>query len=300
MKILFVGCGDIGIRVTRAIPDSELRLSCQIQAMRRNPSALPVGIDSIKGDLCNSSDLLAVLDRSNIDVIIVTLTADSMSDQGYLDSYVAGAKALKMAATSTKNPPSLVIWISSSGVYGQTDGEWVDELSEVAPRSFRGKRLVQAEQLVSSLSTSRTVDPNSSIKSTVIRFSGIYGPGRNRLVNQIRQGNIAPIEPVAWTNRIHSEDCAGVIVHLLEQYSQGKSLGGLYLATDDEPSSAHETQSWLAEELELYFSVKGKGKNNKQAGILSNRRCSNKLLKKSGYKFLFPTFREGYSSLLKE
>ena len=300
MKILFVGCGDIGIRVTRAIPDSELRFNCQIQAMRRNPSALPVGIDAIKGDLCNSNDLLAVLDKSNIDVIIVTLTADDMSDQGYLDSYVAGAKALKIAVTSTIHPPSLVIWISSTGVYGQTGGEWVDELSEVAPRSFRGKRLVQAEQLVSSLSKSRAVDPNSSIKSTVIRFSGIYGPGRNRLINQIRQGNIAPKDPVAWTNRIHSEDCAGVIVHLLEQHSQGKPLGSLYLATDDEPASAHKMQNWLAGELELNFSAKDKDKKNKQTGIFSNRRCSNKLLKKSGYKFLFPTFREGYRLLLKE
>ena len=170
----------------------------------------------------------------------------------------------------------------------------------MAPRSFRGKRLVQAEQLVSSLSKSRAVDPNSSIKSTVIRFSGIYGPGRNRLINQIRQGNIAPKDPVAWTNRIHSEDCAGVIVHLLEQHSQGKPLGSLYLATDDEPASAHKMQNWLAGELELNFSAKDKDKKNKQTGIFSNRRCSNKLLKKSGYKFLFPTFREGYRLLLKE
>ena len=122
MKILFIGCGDIGLRAIRALPSGSLEFAWQAQAMRRNPLALPADIDAIRGDLCNTGDLLAVLDKSSVDAIVITLTPDHMSDQGYLDSYVAGARALKLALSKTENPPRLVVWASRSGVYSHTNG----------------------------------------------------------------------------------------------------------------------------------------------------------------------------------
>lgn len=299
MKILFIGCGDIGLRAIRALPSGSLKFAWQAQAMRRNPLALPADIDAIRGDLCNTGDLLAVLDKSNVDAIVITLTPDHMSDQGYLDSYVAGARALKLALSKTENPPRLVVWASSSGVYSQTNGEWVDELSEVIPISFRGKRLLEAEKIIGSLSTEPLLCNGRPIKPLVVRFSGIYGPGRNRLIHQIKQGKIAAKEPTVWTNRIHSEDCARVIVHLLTRYAQNKPLESLYLATDDEPVSAHEMQHWLAKQMGVCILGDSDNKKNRQSAGLSNRRCSNKLLTKTGYKLAFPSFREGYLSLLK-
>jgi nucleoside-diphosphate-sugar epimerase len=298
LKILFIGCGDIGLRAIRALPSGSQGLAWHAQAMRRNPLALPADIDAIRGDLCNTEDLLAALDKSNVDAIVTTLTPDHMSDQGYLDSYVAGARALKLALSKTENPPRLIVWVSSSGVYSQANGEWVDELSEVIPTSFRGKRLLEAEKIIGSLSTESLLGNRRSIKPVVVRFSGIYGPGRNRLIHQIKQGKIAAKEPAVWTNRIHSEDCARVIVHLLKRYAQKKSLESLYLATDDKPASAHEMQHWLAKQMGVCILGDSDDKKNRQSAGLSNRRCSNKLLLKTGYKFAFPTFREGYRSLL--
>ena len=133
----------------------------------------------------------------------------------------------------------------------------------------------------------------------MVRFSGIYGPGRNRLIHQIKQGKIAAKEPTVWTNRIHSEDCARVIVHLLKRYAQNKPLESLYLATDDEPVSAHEMQHWLAKQMGVCIVGDSDDKKNRQSAGLSNRRCSNKLLTKTGYQLAVPSFREGYLSLLK-
>lgn len=297
MKVLFAGCGDIGVRAIRMLPNSSLKKVYQALAMRRNTSVLPANIETIKGDLCNRKDFLNILDTSHIDAIVVTLTPDHMSDQGYLDSYVTGARALKFAFRKTTHTPRLVIWISSSGVYGQTNGEWVDEISEVSPKSYRGRRLLEAEQIVRSLSDDMMSYEKHSVKSVVIRFSGIYGPGRGRLLSKIKQGIVAPKEPRYWTNRIHSEDCAGIIIHFLELYAQSKHLANLYLATDDEPMSAHEVQSWLAKEMKVSFSENDNEKNEK-LNTVANRRCSNKLLKQSGYRFIFPNFREGYRPLL--
>ena len=297
MKVLFAGCGDIGVRAIRMLSNSSIKNLYQALAMRRNTKVLPENIDMIKGDLCNREDLLNILDTSHIDVIVVTLTPDHMSDQGYLNSYVAGARALKFAFKKTTHTPRLIIWISSSGVYGQTNGEWVDEISEVSPQSYRGKRLLEAEQIIQSLSDEMLLHEKGSIKTVVIRFSGIYGPGRGRLLSKIKQGVIAPKEPRYWTNRIHSEDCAGIIIHFLELYAQTKHLANLYLATDDEPTPAHEVQSWLAKEMKVDF-LENHNKQNDKLNTVANRRCSNKLLKKSGYRFIFPNFREGYRFLL--
>ncbi len=282
MKVLFIGCGDIGVRTIQALTCSQVSSNWQALAMRRHPEQLPRGICAVAGDLRDVETLSGLLASACFDVLVISLTADQISDDGYRDSYVAGAQALQSAITQSGQLPGLVIWVSSTGVYGQDDGEWVDELSETAPVSFRGRRLLEAEQLIGGL----------PVPTVVVRFSGIYGPGRGRLVNQVRQGVIAPQNPTHWTNRIHSEDCAGVLAHLLDRFYQGAPIEDLYLATDNQSASAHEVQHWLADRLGI---EPQEGSETRRAG---NRRCSNLRLKESGYTFLYPTYREGYGALL--
>ena len=299
MKVLFAGCGDIGVRTIRMLSDNGLNDHWQTLAMRRKPSALPSDIEVIKGDLCDNKNFLSILDNSNVDVIVVTLTPDSMSDQGYLDSYVTGANVLKSTLKKTSYRPQLIIWISSTGVYSQSCGEWVDESSVASAKSYRGKRLLEAENLVKSISEELIMDNSILMKSVIVRFSGIYGPGRGRLLNHIKEGNIAPKYPISWTNRIHVVDCAGIITHILELYVQKKHISNLYIGTDNQPVSAYEIQSWLAKHMR----VKTKENNEIVKNIDNknvNRRCSNKLIKDSGYNFIFPNFKKGYTPLLSE
>ncbi len=290
LKVLFAGCGDIGLRTIRRLESHQEASVWQTLAMRRHIGVLPSNVDAVEGDLRDTAGLVRLLDRSRIDAVVITLTPDHMSDDGYRDSYVTAAQAVKSAIAQTTQPPSLVVWISSSGVYGQSGGEWVDELTETSPTSFRGKRLLEAEKIIDEL----------PITSVVVRFSGIYGPGRSRLINQVRRGSIVSSDPVHWTNRIHSEDCAGVIAHVLNRYCQGQSLEALYLATDNEPVPAYDIQSWLAGQLGVDVGTKLGVQEVQPVSRPGNRRCSNRRLRDSGYPFLFPTFREGYQAVLGE
>jgi nucleoside-diphosphate-sugar epimerase len=267
--------------------------------MRRKASVLPSDIEAIQGDLCDSENFLSILDNSNVDVIVVTLTPDSMSDQGYLDSYVNGANVLKSTIKKLSYRPQLIIWVSSTGVYGQSCGEWVDESSVASSKSYRGKRLLEAENLVKSISKELVTNNSTLIKSVVVRFSGIYGPGRGRLLNQIKKGNIASKHPVSWTNRIHVVDCAGIIIHIIDLYSQKKDISNLYIGTDNQPVPAYEIQRWLANHMRVKIEENNeipKNIDNKNV----NRRCNNKLIKDSGYNFIFPDFKKGYTPLLLE
>ena len=290
LKVLFAGCGDIGLRTIRRLQSHQETFVWQALAMRRHIGGLPSDVEAVAGDFRDADGLVRLLDSSRIDALVITLTPDHMSDGGYRDSYVAGAQAVQLAIAQTTQPPSLVVWVSSSGVYGQSSGEWVDELTETSPTSFRGKRLLEAEKIIDDL----------PIASVVVRFSGIYGPGRSGLINQVRRGSIVSSEPVHWTNRVHSEDCAGIIAHLLDRYCRGESLEALYLATDNEPVPAYEIQSWLAGQLGVDVGADSSGQEAQAAPRPGNRRCSNRRLRDSGYQFLFPTFREGYQAVLGE
>ena len=282
LKVLFIGCGDIGIRTIHRLGCSHSDLVWKALAMRRHPAELPPDINSVAVDLRDTTMLSELLASNCFDAIVVTLTADQMTDQGYADTYVTGAQSLQLALEQSGASPGLIIWVSSTGVYHQSSGEWVDESTAINPSSFRGKRLLEAEQVIQQLSAN----------SVVVRFSGIYGPGRSRLVNQVRQGIIAAAAPEHWSNRIHSEDCAGVLAHLLNRCGQGAVLEPLYLATDNEPVPAHKMQSWLAERLEV---EPLESSETRQTG---NRRCSNQQLRTSGYLFRYPTYKEGYGALL--
>lgn len=301
LKVLFAGCGDIGLRAIRRLQRSHTSPVWKTQAMRRHPEGLPSDIDAVEGDLRDVHRLVSLLDSAHVDALVITLTPEKISDDGYRDAYVVAAQAVVSAMTKTTHPPQLVMWVSSSGVYGQSDGEWVDELSEANPASFRGKRLLEAEKIIGCLST-KCLSGNSlptdsvMVRSVVVRFSGIYGPGRSGLINQVKRGGITSELPAHWTNRIHSEDCAGIIAHVLNQFCRGESLEALYLATDNEPVPAYEIQRWLAARLGVGYG----GQEAQQASRPGSRRCSNQRLRESGYQFLYPTFREGYQALLGE
>lgn len=293
LKVLFAGCGDIGIRTISRLQNLGSDNTWKTLGMRRDLAKLPVGIDAVAGDVRDSERLGELLDIQNIDVFVVTLTPNQMSDEGYRESYVAAAQSIESAIKKCSQPPGLIVWVSSTGVYGQNNGEWVNEMAAVHPVSFRGKRLLEAEDVINSL----------PITSIIVRFSGIYGPGRNRLINQVRKGESVPELPVSWTNRIHAEDCAGVIVHLLECFRCDEHLDPYYIATDNEPAPAFEVRKWMANEMGIQFNeiVQAELGAKILSGVsadVSGRRCSNQRLRDSGYKFLYPTYRDGYRALL--
>jgi nucleoside-diphosphate-sugar epimerase len=271
-NVLIAGCGYVGTSLGLEL----LEAGHCVWGLRRNPSLLPAGFAPIAADL-SSSDL-ASLPRG-IDHVVYAASADDSSEPAYVKAYVTGLQRLLKALA----PASLqrLFFISSTAVYGQTEGEWVDEDSETSPTYFSGVRMLEAERLVE----------GSGSPFTILRCSGIYGPGRTRLIDSLRQGT-ATSSP-RFTNRIHRDDIAGAIVHLLHRNDAPQRL----LLSDDEPAPEHEVHGYLARLLGVPEPPRSTASSTgPQRGGL--KRCCNTRLKATGYRLRYPTYREGYAAML--
>lgn len=276
-RILIAGCGDVGCRLgLRLIADGHT-----VWGLRRNPDALPAGFSPFAADLADPATLREL--PPDLDSVVYTAAADGRSDAAYRRAYVEGVDHLLSALEARSSPPQRVVFASSTGVYGQTDGGWVDEESPTEPRGFTGRRVLEGE----------TRCRASSIRSVALRLGGIYGPGRTRLIDRVANGEaVCPEGPPVYTNRIHSDDAAGALTHLLGLPDPEP----IYLGVDDEPADLCEVLHFLAQRLGVAPPrTASRDETGRRGG---SKRCSNRRLRESGYRFLHPSFREGYGVLI--
>jgi nucleoside-diphosphate-sugar epimerase len=274
-KILLIGCGDIAIRLTGKLP----RERFEFHGLRRRVDKLPSHIRGIAWDLNEPHGLDQRI--QGFDVVVITPVPNSRDEAGYRLAYQTNVAKIVQALESPARKPKLVVLVSSTGVYPQNSGEWVDEGSATAPDNFRGQALLAGETLLR----------KSSLEHTVVRFSGIYGPGRERVIQQVMRGEISPRDG-DFSNRIHSEDCAGVLTHLVDHRLAGAPLHDLYLASDCEPTPLGAVKQWLGNQLGVAAEFNDAGE---KAG---GKRCCNDRLLASGFEFQYPSFREGYADIL--
>lgn len=277
-KLLILGCGDIGQRSARQLAASG---QYAITGLRRHPPANSDLLSYRACDLRAEGELLRQL-REGWDLILITMTPSEQSDAGYKSAYVDTCQTLVDSLQQLEKQPRLVIFVSSTSVYGQDDGGWVDENSICSPSSYSGKRLLEAEQIIA----------RAAFNSCILRFSGIYGPGRTRLIQQVMDRRASASQ--GYTNRIHAEDCAGVIAHLIERQKMA-SIAPLYVATDSSPAPMLEVVTWIAEQLAIKEFLAPDTTNSR-----GNKRIHNQRLLESGYEFRYPHFRQGYAELLRE
>jgi nucleoside-diphosphate-sugar epimerase len=281
-RILIAGCGDVGTRLGLALATD----GDEVRGLRRNPSALPAPITGVRGDLATGDGIRAAAD--GVQVLVYAAAADGFSDDAYRAAYVDGLQRTLDALASAKAPLERVLFTSSTAVYGQSDGSWVDEDSPTEPPGFSGRRLLEAERLLL----------GCGHPAAVLRLAGIYGPGRTRLIDEVRGGAATVPEggDALWTNRIHADDCAGALRHLVRL--PAREMQGMWLGVDDEPADRAVVFDWLAERLGVARPRRvpvGDAPARMRPG---NKRCSNVKLKRAGYAFRFPTFREGYADVI--
>lgn len=276
-NILIIGCGDIG-----CLLGSELaRQGHKVFGLRRNIDELPDCIQPIQADLIHELPELP----ANIDYVFYMASAGKYKDSAYYQAYVLG---LKHTLAALKNQSiKRLFFISSTSVFGQSDGETVNESCPTSDSNFSTRRILEGEKLAQ----------ESELATTVVRFGGIYGPGRTHLIDLVRAGKAHCMEDV-WSNRIHSDDCVGLLSHLLTQNeTDPSSLEPLYIGVDDEPSLSCDLYSWLAEQL-CAPEVEYIEPSENARLMRSNKRLSNAKIKASGYQFKYPSYREGYLPLL--
>ena len=181
-------------------------------------------------------------------------------------------------------------------MYAQSNGQWVDEDSKTEPETFSGRRLLEGERAVL----------DGLFPATVLRLAGIYGPGRTRSIERVLKIPVddgPPDSRPIYTNRIHRDDCAGALAHLMLLPEPDE----LYLGVDHEPADRRTVAAWMSGRFGE-TRTSGSASDEKPPGTnrrrtderRTNKRCSNTRLLDSGYRFCYPTYREGYAALLAE
>lgn len=278
-KILIAGCGDIGLRLANSL----IKLGHKVTGLRRNPPASDeVHPDLVfyPADLTNPKSLHK-LDQ-DFDYVFYILTPGQRDPESYRNIYVDGLKNLQKHFSNQK--PHW-FFISSTSVYAQDQGQWIDEDSPTHPTSETAKCILQGEEQV--------LTDNS--QNIIVRFSGIYGPGRERLLKKAIQTTEIQDSPPAYTNRIHQEDCVRVLVFLLRKKLSDVKLESCYLASDDEPVALSEVIFWMREQM----GYSTPNIINSTESTAKNKRCSNARLKALGFNFKFPTYKDGYLEMIK-
>lgn len=277
-SVVIAGCGDVGSRLATQL----LAQGWEVHGLRRDISRLPKGVIGIAGDLFNE-DCPDTWPVGGVDYLVYCAAATDHDEAGYRAAYVQGLQHVLEWLNDYGQEPKHLLFVSSSSVYGQQNGEWVDESSETKAGGYSGQVMLEAEQ----------VALNSGIPASVVRLTGIYGPGREWLLSQVRQGYRVAIDPPLYGNRIHADDAAGLLAFLLQHVEQGGVLDTCYIGVDDAPAPLAEVVAWLRE----YLGVTEWAENAsvRRAG---SKQCSNARAKALGWVPRYPSYREGYAAIL--
>jgi nucleoside-diphosphate-sugar epimerase len=271
--ILLAGCGDLGCRVAERL----LAQGDEVWALRRTapPKSLP-GLRWLGADLTEPGTLAGL--PAGIARMAYMPAPDARDEAAYRALFVDGLRHL-LEALDTRLLRQVLL-VSSSAVYGEHDGDWVDEDTPPAPLGFNGALLLEAEQWLAA----------QALPSTVLRLAGLYGPGRMQLVERVRSGaQRVPRGVPHWANRIHVDDAAAAVAHLLRLPVPLP----LYLGVDDTPLPLDELCDFIARLLDAPLPREGAA----PAGV-GSKRLRNARLRASGWVPRWPDARDAYAALL--
>lgn len=277
MHVLIAGCGYVGTRLAKRLADRGHAVS----AVRRSRSTTEDRIDWISADLLSPASIQL---KSPVDILVLAAGLRRDAEAKYAELFCQGYPKLIRHLQQSHHPLQRIIMVSTTGVCAESNGGWVDELSPVTTVGLPGKYYVQAESEVLACGT----------RAIIARLSGIYGPQRIRLINEVRDGlaRILP-PPPHYLNQIHAEDAAGALEHLIHLDDPER----IYLLSDRAPSERNEVLQWIANKLNMPSPAEGHDED-RPARRSGNKRISSGRLHSSGYTFIYPTFREGYAALM--
>ncbi|WP_397573046.1 NAD-dependent epimerase/dehydratase family protein [Silanimonas sp.] len=259
-SLLIAGAGDTGSRLAALAAANGF----DALALRRRDVSMGPGIRALRADLRTGEGFAAIPKR--LDALVFCAAPDERTEAAYRTLYRDGLRRLL-----DRGEIGRVLFVSSTAVYAEDAGGEVDENTPADAAAFNGRVLLEAE---------RELDAHPD--AAAFRASGIYGPGRERMWNRARRDE--PGEP-RWTNRIHVEDVAGALLHLL----QPPRIARVYCGNDDAPVLEHEVVDGLRARL-------GLPALGVAAGATTGKRVANARLRGTGWQPRYPTWREGYAT----
>ena len=285
MRALIIGPGYVGLALGREL----VRRGHKVFGLRRSSDASgelqSAGIRALIGDITRIETLLDL--PAQFDWVVNCVSSSRGGEDDYRRTYLQGARNL--LAWLERTPPAQFVYTSSTSVYGQDDGSWVDETAPTEPPTETSRVLLETESVFLDAARER------SFPAAVLRVAGIYGPGRGWWFKQFLTGE-ARLEGEGrrWLNMIHRDDIVGCIIAALKKGTPGD----IYNAVDDEPVTQRDFFVWLAAKLgkPMPPAVPEDAEITRKRGV-TNKRISNRKLRSAlGYEFKFSTFREGYAA----
>ena len=270
-RLLIAGCGRLG----NLLGAGWCSAGGSAWGIRRDTDRLADGINPVQWAMVDEP----APSLPEVDWLVYAASPAERSIEAYRKTYIDGPAAV-LAALPTS--PGGVILVSSTAVYGQNQGQLLDETAITEPRRFNGQLLLEAEQAV-----------QGSAETVVIaRCSGLYGPEPGRLVKKLRSGDPGSDSGgLTYSNRIHRQDAARALLWIMQQ----DRPEALYLLTDPKPTPRKRVYQWLAAELGLPDST-ATAMDSSQA--VSGKQLHPARLLGGGFEFLYPDFRAGYRAIL--
>lgn len=272
MRKLIIGCGYLGRRVARLWLDRGDDVSAVTRSATTAEEFRATGITPIVADVTDSGSLAAL---PEVDTVLFAVGYDRNAEPSKAAVYVDGLGNVLRAMSGRGQR---FIHISSTSVYGQQAGEWVDEHSPCEPVSEGGQICLQAEESLRRFSE----------EANILRLAGIYGPGRLlRRASQLKSQEPIGGNPNAFLNLIHVDD-ASTAVLACEQHGTSAAT---YLVSDNHPQTRrayYETLSRLLDSPQPVFVAE-----NEQPTIL-NKRCRNTRMRRELLvELVHPTMESG-------
>ncbi len=196
-----------------------------------------------------------------------------------------------------RRPDNTIRWIgylSTVGVYGNHDGNWIDETAPCEPTSRRSLERVEAENAWNALSE------RHGTPVALLRLSGIYGPGRNAFINLERGTARRIIKKGQVFNRIHVDDIAGTL-----RFLAGTNTGGAFNITDNEPAPPQDVVAYAAELMGVAPPSEVPFEEAEMTPMArsfygENKRVSNQRIKDLGYDFIHPDYKAAFSAMWRD
>lgn len=279
MRIFVAGTGFTGSRILKRLQANGHEVwGCNRRGVCTECPRVPVA----EIDVLSKEGLKALENLPEMDVLISTLSGTGLKDPAdYRALYVDGPRRL-MNALRWRHSPR--VWmLGSTGVYGETEGEWVDEQTEPRPLHRNGEVQLEAERAL------RAACDDCSI----LRLSGLYGPGRTRLVRQAMRKRPF-LKPDIWSNQIHGDDVAEVVAFLADRNCAPPPV---LLVSDTCPAQRKEIFTWVRETCGCPEGCLDEDHPRRATANRGNKRICTDKLKSLGVTLRYPSYREGLRDL---
>lgn len=285
MTTLILGCGYLGRRVGRRLANRHETVYGTTRSEARAGELAAWGVRPVIADVLDPASLAAL---PAADRVLYCVGFDRSAGLPMRTVYVDGLRnALAALAGKTKR----VVYASATSVYGHNDGGWVDEDSPTEPNTESGRVCLDAETLAASVAS------EEGLELIIVRYSGLYGPGRILRRAALEKGEPIVGDPSKWLNLIHIDDAASAAVAALDHGAPGR----VYLATDDEPVVRREFYQILAAFLSapaprFVSPAPGSAEARRED---SNKRVSNRRIREElGLGLVYPASRQGIIAAL--